>query len=48
MATCERGKLKFSLHMNEFRSEVGFPTFCLFFFVFVFASKAAPTKVKAT
>ena len=42
MATCERRKLKFSLYMNEFRSEGGFPTFyCFFcfFFVFVFFNK---------
>ena len=46
MATCKIGKLKFSLHMTEFRSEVGFPTFyCLF--VLFFANKAAPTNVKA-
>ena len=52
MATCKIGEFKFSLHMNEFRSEVGFPTFyclfvcccCCFFF---FANKDAPTKVKA-
>ena len=46
MATCKIGEFKFSLHMNEFRSEVGFPTFyCLF--VLFFANKTAPTKVKA-
>jgi len=50
MATCKIGEFKFSLHMNEFRSEVGFPTFyCLFVVVVVFflANKDAPTKVKA-
>ena len=47
MVTCKIGEFKFSLHMNEFRSEVGFPTFyCLFVFIF-FTNKAAPTKVKA-
>ena len=50
MATCKIGEFKFSLHMNEFLSEVGFPTFyCLFVVVvvFFFANKDAPTKVKA-
>lgn len=37
MATCERGELKFSLHVNEFRSD--------FFFCFS-VSKAAPTNAK--
>ena len=42
MATCKIGEFKFSLHMNEFRSDVGFPTFyCLF--VLFFANKAAST-----
>ena len=46
MATCKIREFKFSLHMNEFRSKVGFPTFsCLF--VLFFANKAAPTNVKA-
>ena len=46
MATCKIGEFKFSLHMNKFRSEVGFPTFyCLF--VLFFANISAPTKVKA-
>ena len=46
MATCKIGEFKFSLHINEFRSEVGFPTFyCLF--VLFFVNKAKPTKVKA-
>ena len=40
MATCKRGK--FSLHLNEFRSEVGFPTFYS-----AFLSKAAATESKA-
>ena len=36
MATCKIGEFKYSLHMNEFRSEVGFPTFyCLFVFFFL-------------
>ena len=38
MARCNIGKLKFSLHMNEFRSEVS-----NFLFVF-FVTKTAPTK----
>ena len=47
MATCKIGEFKFSLHMKELRSEVGFPTFyCLFIYLFFFANKAAPTKVK--
>ena len=49
MATCKIGEFKFSLHLNEFRSEVGFPIFyCLFVVVFFLRIlKAAPTKVKA-
>ena len=48
MATCKIGEFKFSLHMNEFRSEVGFPTFyCLFVVFFLRILKAAPTEVKA-
>ena len=48
MATCKIGEFKFSLHVNEFRSEVEFPTFyCLFVGFFFFANKAAPTRVKA-
>ena len=46
MGTCKISEFKFSLHMNEFRSDVGFPSFyCLF--VLFFANKAASTKVKA-
>ena len=47
MATCKIGEFKFSLHMNEFRSEVEFPTFYCLFVLFFFANKAAPTRVKA-
>ena len=45
MATRKRGKLKFSLHMNEFRWAFDFLNFLFVFFFFV--SKAAPTKAKA-
>ena len=47
MATCKIGEFKFSLHMTEFRLEVGFPTFYCLFVCFLRISKAAPTKVKA-
>ena len=49
MAICKIGEFKLSLHMNEFRSEVRFPTFdCLFVCLFFSRTlKAAPTKVKA-
>ena len=47
MATCKIGGSKFSLHMNEFRSEVGFPTFYSFFSFFSFVNKAASTKANA-
>ena len=47
MATCKIGEFKFSLHMKELRSEVGFPTFYCLFVFFFFANKATLTKVKA-